>query len=76
MKKIVATSAALVLGASAAFAGGMAEPVEIAPVEILDDTAGGSSAGLIVPLIIIALIAAAVGSSDGGSSDTTEFALN
>lgn len=63
MKTVTASVAALLIGASAAFAGGMAEPIEMAPVEIVEDT-GGTSAGLVVPLILIALIAAAVASSD------------
>lgn len=73
MRLIRATAAVALAGtltATSAFAGGMAEPVEMAPVEIIEDVAGGSSAsGLIVPLILIALIAAAVGS--GSESDTS-----
>ena len=66
MKKTFALTSALVLAAGSAFAGGMAEPIEMAPVEIIEDTAGSSSsAGLIVPLILIALIAAAASSSGG-----------
>ncbi len=69
MKKLITSAAALMFGTSAAVAGGMAEPVEMAPVEIIEDTAGGSSnAGLIVPLILIALIAAAVAQSDSGDA--------
>ena len=65
MKKIIASISAALVGTSA-MAGGMAEPIEMAPVEIIEDTAGSSSsAGLIVPLILIALIAAAAGSSGG-----------
>ncbi len=66
MKKTLLTVAALTVAASAAFAGGLDEPeIEMAPVEIIEDTTAGSSAGgLIVPLIIVALIAAAVASSD------------
>ncbi len=70
MKYLVASVTALTLAASVATAGGMAEPVEMAPVEIIEDTAGGSSnAGLIVPLILIALIAAAVAQSDSDNGD-------
>ncbi len=69
MKTVLATSAAAVLLAQSALAGGMAEPVPMAPVEIVEDTAGGSSnAGLVVPLILIALIAAAVADSGDGES--------
>ena len=75
MKTILASTCAAMLLASSAVAGGMAEPIEMAPVEIIEDTAGsaGSSSGLIVPLILIALIAAAVGSSDSGSSSASEL---
>ena len=56
------------MGAVPVAAGGMAEPIERAPVEIIEDTAGsmGSSSGLLVPLILLALIAAA---SSGGSDN-------
>ena len=67
IKTLSAATCALAICSSAAFAGGMAEPIEMAPVEIIEDTGGSSSsAGLIIPLILIALIAAAVSSSDGG----------
>ena len=66
--KTLALTAAIAFGATSAFAGGMAEPIEMAPVEIIEDTAGSSSsAGLIVPLILIALIAAAASRSSGES---------
>ena len=69
MKQILAATASALLIAGSATAGGMAEPIEMSPVEIIEDTAGsaGSSGGLIVPLIIIALIAAAAA---GGSSSS------
>ena len=64
MKKLLATAAIALVGTSAV-AGGMAEPIEMAPVEIIEDTGGSSSsAGLIIPLILIALIAAAVAGDD------------
>jgi hypothetical protein len=56
MKKI-ALAAALSLGATSAFAGGLAAPVVEAPVVA---AATSSSAGILVPLILIALIAGAV----------------
>ena len=60
MKKI-ALAAAFGLAASTAFAGNMSEPVmEMAPVVVMEETAGSSSAGLIIPLILIALVAAAM----------------
>ena len=72
MKKIIASISAALVGTSA-MAGGMAEPIEMAPVEIIEDTAGSSSsAGLIVPLILIALIAAAA-SSGGGEEELLEL---
>ncbi len=65
VKPAAIAASALAIGAGQAVAGGMAEPVEMAPVEIIEDTAGGSSnAGLIVPLILVALIAAALASND------------
>lgn len=61
MKKFV-LAAAFAGAASTAFAGNMSEPVmEMAPVIVMEETAGSSSsAGLIVPLILLALIAAAL----------------
>jgi hypothetical protein len=61
MKKF-ALAAAFAGAASTAFAGNLSEPViEMAPVVVMEETAGSSSsAGLIIPLILIALIAAAV----------------
>ncbi|PVA07681.1 hypothetical protein [Thalassorhabdomicrobium marinisediminis] len=61
MKKF-ALAAAFAGTASTAFAGGMVEPVvEMAPVVVMEETAGSSSsAGLIIPLILIALVAAAM----------------
>ena len=74
MKTLVSATAVALLIAGSATAGGLAEPIEMAPVEIIEDTAGsaGSSGGLIVPLIVLALIAAAVSSSDSGSSSVIE----
>jgi hypothetical protein len=61
MKKF-ALAAAFAGAASTAFAGNMSEPVmEMAPVVVMEETAGSSSsAGLIIPLILVALIAAAL----------------
>jgi hypothetical protein len=61
MKKF-ALAAVLATAASTSFAGNMSEPVmEMAPVVVMEETAGSSSsAGLIVPLILVALIAAAL----------------
>lgn len=61
MKKI-ALAAAFGVAASTAFAGNVSEPVmEMAPVVIMEETAGSASgAGLIVPLILLALVAAAL----------------
>lgn len=67
MKTLSLSLAAIVLGTSAALAGGYDAPVvEMAPVEIMEDTTepASSNAGLIVPLILVALIAAAIASSD------------
>ncbi|AKS47695.1 hypothetical protein SAMN05444287_2648 [Octadecabacter temperatus] len=61
MKKF-ALAAVLATAASTSFAGNMAAPVmEMAPVVVMEETAGSSSsAGLIIPLILVALIAAAL----------------
>ncbi len=61
MKKF-ALAAVLATAASTSFAGNMSEPVmEMAPVVVMEETAGSSSsAGLIIPLILVALIAAAL----------------
>ncbi|WP_375282126.1 tail fiber domain-containing protein [Pseudooctadecabacter sp.] len=57
------TTAALAL-ATASNAGGLAEPVmEMAPIEIIEETPETSASGLIIPLILIAMIAVAAGSS-------------
>ncbi len=65
LRSAAAATAALGLLASSAAAGGMAPPVEMAPVEIIEDTGNASSsAGLIIPLILVALIAAAVSAED------------
>lgn len=74
MKRTLISTAAIALLSTSAFAGGMAEPVEMAPVEIIEDTAGGTSQGLLVPLILIALIAAAASSSS--DSVPTEAPIN
>lgn len=59
MKKIVVVAVALVAVASAAFAGGMAEPImEMSPV-VIEETAA-SGAGMLIPLILILLIAMAM----------------
>jgi len=61
MKKIVVVAVALVAVASAAFAGGMAEPImEMSPVVIEEAAAGSAGMGMLIPLILIALIAMAL----------------
>ena len=60
MKKFV-LAAAFAGAASTAFAGNVSEPImEMAPVVVMEETAGSSSAGLIIPLILVVLIAAAL----------------
>ena len=61
MKKIVVVAVALVAVASAAFAGGMDEPImEMSPVVIEEAAAGSSGMGMLIPLILIALIVMAL----------------
>ncbi len=61
MKKIVVVAVAIVAVASAAFAGGMAEPImEMSPVVIEEAATGSSGAGMLIPLILILLIAMAM----------------
>jgi hypothetical protein len=55
MKKL-ALAAVLSVAATAAVAGGLAEPV-IEPVVIVEETAS-TSGGLVVPLLLLAVIAA------------------
>lgn len=65
MRKILITStAALSLAATAAGAGGMAEPIT-EPEVIVEDTAG-TSGDFIVPLLLLVLVAAAVSSGGNG----------
>ncbi|WP_413719581.1 hypothetical protein [Silicimonas sp. MF1-12-2] len=57
MRKTVFTLAAIAgLSASAAFAGGMSEPV-MEP-EIVVEESTGSSGGIVLPLLLLALVAA------------------
>ena len=56
MKKL-SLAAVLSLGATSAFAGGLAEPIVDAPVVA---AATSSSAGILVPLILLVLVGAAI----------------
>jgi len=56
MKKI-ALAAAITLTATAAFAGGMADPI-IEP-EIIETATSSSAGGLLIPLLLIAVAVAA-----------------
>ena len=69
MKSLLAASA-LALTATSALAGGMAEPVTVMPVEIVEDVteSRSSSAGLLIPLIVIAALIAI---SQGGDDPVT-----
>ncbi|WP_296419870.1 tail fiber domain-containing protein [Pseudooctadecabacter sp.] len=61
---IALSTASLLALSTATHAGGLAEPVmEMAPVEIVEDTTGSSAGNLIIPLILIAMIAVAASSS-------------
>ncbi len=60
--KTTALALSFALVASAAFAGGMAEPVmepTMAPA-VVEQQTGSSAQGIIVPLLLLAVIAAAV----------------
>jgi len=59
MKKI-ALAAVITMTATAAFAGGMAEPM-IEP-EIIETATSSSAGGLIIPLLLLAVLVAAAGS--------------
>jgi len=59
MKKI-ALAAVITMTATAAFAGGMAEPM-IEP-EIIETATSSSAGGLIIPLLLVAILVAAAGS--------------
>ena len=72
----VKAAAALTLAGGTAFAGGMAEPVAVMPVEIVEDAteSRSSSAGLLIPLIVIAaLVAISQSGSDDSSTMVTQI---
>ena len=77
MLKTLLTASALALTASTAFAGGMAEPVTVMPVEIVEDVteSRSSSAGLLIPLIVIAALVA-ISQSSSDSSETADILIN
>ena len=58
-KKVVLASA-FTFAATTAFAGGMAEPVAVMPVELVEDVteSRSTSGGLLIPLIVIAALVA------------------
>ena len=64
MKLKLLTAAALIGMTSAAFAGGMSEPV-MEPIMIEEES--GSSGGFVVPLLLLAVIVAIASSSDSGT---------
>ncbi len=57
MKKL-ALAAALSVAATAAFAGGLAEPI-MEPAVIIEETTS-SSGGIIIPLLLLAVVVAVV----------------
>ena len=67
--KSLLTASVIALTATSALAGGMAEPVTVMPVEIVEDVteSRSSSAGLLIPLIVIAALVAI---SQSGGDDT------
>ena len=66
MRKLIGTTAVLALLGSAAFAGGMAEPV-MEPAVVAQKTSS-SAGGILIPLLILILVAAAASSGGGGSA--------
>jgi hypothetical protein len=67
MRKLIGTTAILAVMGSAAFAGGLVEPVmEPAVVEAKTSSSAG---GILIPLLLLILVAAAASSSSGGSEE-------
>jgi hypothetical protein len=64
-KLLLCSTTALMMGALAAQAGGLGEP--IMEPEVVEAATSSSAGGIIVPLLLILLIAAAASSSDGGA---------
>ena len=64
MRKLIGTTAILAVLGSAAFAGGLAEPV-MEP-EVVAERTASSAGGILIPLLILILVAAAASSSSGG----------
>ncbi len=72
MRNLILSTSTAALFATQSLAGGMAEPIQMAPAVIVEETKqASSSSGVIVPLILIAVLAAALSSSGGG--DGTGF---
>ena len=64
---LLASTASLALSASAAFAGGVAEPA-VAPAAVEQATTASSAGGYVVPLILLLVLAAAVAGSSGSTA--------
>ena len=66
--KSICLAAAFSLGASAAFAGSLAEPEAdiIVPAPVVVENDRGSLGGFVVPAVLAALLIAAAASSDSG----------
>jgi len=69
--KMVSGTAAALLLATSATAGGLAPVVVPAPEVIIEEPAGSSGAGLIIPLILVALILVAM-QDDGEESQPSD----
>jgi len=63
MRRVLLASTASFALASAAWAGGMAEPV-MEPEPVVEEASNNTSGGWLVPLLLLVLIAAAVASND------------
>lgn len=69
MRKLIATTAALSLVASGAFAGGLAPIAE--PI-VIEDEATSSAADYIVPLIFLGMVAIAMSADSDDDEPTPE----
>lgn len=65
MSKLFSLAALIALGATAALAGGMAEPIVMMEPTVVEEAASSSAGGLIIPLILLLLIGLALSGGSG-----------